>query len=170
MQLMALGIGRLLMQFFKATSLSRLATVAAVFAFSTILSASLPWAGGAPIEGTIALADAVKAFNSNAANDPIGVAEPLLTVDEVIAAIRAINRSDYPHMSDGVYYALQDVAATSMLPANAKLNFTTGWKTKNYYYKVWWVDLSIMTGDKTGYTHRLRDRKISSSPLAGSAD
>jgi hypothetical protein len=29
---------------------------------------------------------------------------------------------------------------------------------------VWWVDLSIFTGEKTGYTFRIRDRKIRSRP------
>jgi hypothetical protein len=160
------------MQPLSAIPLSRLAPVAvAIFAFSAILPIALPRAVGAPAEekaeneSPVSLVDAVKAFNSSAARNVVGSAEPLLTEDEVIAAVRGIVRSQYPRMTDDVYNALQKIVVTGMLPANATLTFITGWRYEGYFFKVWWVDLSVMTGEKTGYTYRLRDRKISSRPL-----
>jgi hypothetical protein len=134
----------------------------------------LPRALSAPDENTltdnvpVSLADAVKACNERASRDPIGLAEPPLTEDEVLASLRAIMRSQHPRMTDDVHNALQKVALTRMLPAKAKRDFTNEWLGYNgYSFTVWWIDLSIMTGDKTGYSYRLRDRKISSRPLTG---
>lgn len=116
-------------------------------------------------ERPVLLADAVAEFNAQAAQDPIGKDQPPLTEDEVIASLRGIIRERTP-MTDDVYNALQKVAVTRMLPAKAKLDFTTGWSGHNgFVFTVWWADLSIMTGEKTGYTYRLRDRMIASRLL-----
>jgi hypothetical protein len=126
----------------------------------------------APVEGTnrqddkpVALADAVKEFNQSAADDPVGLTEAPLTEDEVISSLRGISRGQNPRMTDDVYNAFQKIIITRMIPAKAKLGFTNGWTYNGYAFTVWWVDLSVMTGDATGYTYRLRDRKISSRPL-----
>lgn len=154
-------------------SLARVAPVAvSIFAFSAILPVAVPSQAGAPSdakvtadESPVSLADAVKEFNNRAGRDAVGSAEPVLTEDEVIAALRGIIRSQHPQMTDDIYDALQKVVTTGMMPAKASLTFTTGWGYKGHKFRVWWVDLSIMTGENTGYTYRLRDRKISSRPL-----
>jgi hypothetical protein len=45
------------------------------------------------------------------------------------------------------------------------LDFTTRWRYSGYDFNVWWVDLTLMKTEKTFYTFRIRDRKISSRPL-----
>jgi hypothetical protein len=112
------------------------------------------------------LTDAVRAFNAEAAENPIGKTQPPLTEDEVVAAIRGILRELTP-MTDEVYNAYQKVAETRTLPPRATLHFTTDWvpRLEGFHFTVWWADLSIMTGEHAGYNYRLRDRKISSRPL-----
>jgi hypothetical protein len=112
------------------------------------------------------LADAVRAFNAEAAENPIGKTQPPLTEDEVIAALRGILRELTP-MTDEVYNAYQKIAETRTLPPRATLHFTIDWvpRLEGFHFTVWWADLSIMTGKHAGYNYRLRDCKISSRPL-----
>jgi hypothetical protein len=123
-------------------------------------------ANAAADEQATPLADAVRAFNAEAAEDPIGKTQPPLTEDEVIAALRGIMRELTP-MTDEVYNTYQKIAETRTLPPRAELHFTTGWvpRLEGFHFTVWWADLSIMTGEHAGYNYRLRDRKISSRPL-----
>jgi hypothetical protein len=111
------------------------------------------------------LADTVAAFNTEAARDAIGRHEPPLTEDEVVAALRGWIRKRHP-VSDDVYKLFQAIAETRQLPEGAELTFTTAWSGYNdLHFDVWWVDLSLSTGQGTGYTYRIRDRKIRSRPL-----
>lgn len=161
-----------------ACSLSRFARLALVaFAASAVavpgfyalpVSAAPAADNAAVAEKPVSLADAIAEFNDRAAANLIGRDQPPLTEDEVIAAIRGIDREHGRprRMSDEVYEALQKIAATRMLPSNAQLEFTNSWITRNgFHITVWWADLVIMTGEKTGYGYRLRDRKVSSRPL-----
>ena len=155
-----------------ASSVSRLAPMAVAFFAFAAGTVDQSWGFDAPSkeetadDSPVPLVDAVKAFNNKAMNNRIGRAEPALTEDEVIASIRGIIRNQNPLMSDDVYNALQKIVVTGMIPAKAKLSFTTGWSGYNgYAFTVWWVDLSIMTGDRASYNYRLRDRKINSRPL-----
>ncbi len=151
---------------------SALAIIALALAAITAPGLNVSRAPAAPAEKNgpteerpVLLADAVAQFNPQAAQDAIGKDQPPLTEDEVIASIRGISRENTP-MTDDVYNAFQKILVTGMLPARAKLEFTTGWSGHNgFYFTVWWADLTIMTGEGTGYTYRLRDRKISSHPL-----
>jgi hypothetical protein len=111
------------------------------------------------------LADAVKAFNALATKNDIGKDQPALTEAEVVAAIRGWIRNQTPPATDEVYEAFQKIAETGQLPKGAKFSYTTGWiGYRGYDFDVWWVDLSIMTGEDKGYTYRIRDRKINSRP------
>jgi hypothetical protein len=81
---------------------------------STVALADLSWAFAAPLEkkkaageSPISLVDAVKKFNNSAATNAVGLAEPLLTEDEVIASLRGVIRSQHPRMTDDVYNALK---------------------------------------------------------------
>lgn len=111
------------------------------------------------------LADAVKEFNERAQNDATGKAQPPLTEDEAIAAIRGWIRKQVP-VPDDVYKVYQTIADTRKLPDGADLTFTTKWSGfNNHEFDVWWVDLTVKTGPKSGYTYRLRDHKLRCRPL-----
>jgi len=125
--------------------------------------------GAAPAQPR-SLSDAVKEFNWKAQTDPIGKGQPLLTEDEVVAAIRGWIREQMP-APDAVYNAFQQVAETKRLPPTAKMDFTTGWHGyKGFHFEVWWIDLTLTEGSKHGYTYRLRDRKIRCRPINASDD
>ena len=112
------------------------------------------------------LVDAIADFNSRAAEDEIGKVQPPLSEAEVIAAIRGWIRERTP-VDDETYLAFQSIATTGLLPDRANLRFITRWTGYNGYdFDVWWVDLTIMTGEKKGYTFRIRDQKIASRPAA----
>jgi hypothetical protein len=116
------------------------------------------------------LSEAVKEFNQKAQKDPTGKNEPPLSEDEVVAAIRGWIREQVP-ASDPVYNAFQNVAKTKQLPPNATLTFTTNWEGFNGLdFDVWWIDLTLFQGPKSGYTYRLRDRKIRCRPMDASGD
>jgi uncharacterized protein (TIGR03067 family) len=102
---------------------------------------------------------AVASFNQEAAEDPIGRREPPLTEDELIAAIRGWDRRGSP-VDDATYRIYQRIADSGVLAPDARLEFTTGWVARGYTFTVWWIDLSVKTGETTGYTYRIRDRKI----------
>ena len=110
------------------------------------------------------LGTAVAAFNEAARRNPVGNEQPPLTEEEVIASIRGWIRSQV-QASDEVYAAFQQIAATGKLPKGAQLEFTTGWRGyRGFDFDVWWIDLSISTGPMSGYTYRIRDRKLRSRP------
>jgi len=111
------------------------------------------------------LADAIADLNAKAAKDDIGRLQPPLTEAEVVAAIRGWVRGLGPPVDDETYLAFQNLATTGLLPERADLRFTTRWIGFNGFdFDVWWIDLTIMKGEKVGYTFRIRDRKISSRP------
>ena len=121
-------------------------------------------ARGADNDKSTSFADAVKDFNQRAKQNATGKDEPALTEDEVIAAIRGWIR-ERVKVEDDVYRAYQKMADTKTLPPGARLDFTTRWLGFNGYdYDVWWIDLSIKTGENTGYTFRIRARMIRSQP------
>lgn len=112
--------------------------------------------------GEVSLDDAVNAFNLAASRNPIGKFQEPLTVDEVIAAIRAWNERRNP-VDEETLKKYREIASTRRLPKNGKIDFTTAMGRDGFHFDVWWVDLTVMTGERKGYTFRIRDRRISSS-------
>jgi hypothetical protein len=111
------------------------------------------------------LAEAVKAFNAEAATDPIGKDQSPLTEDEVIASIRGWIRKEQP-ISDEDYKVFQKIAEERQFPEGAYLHEFTGWSGYNdMHFDVWWVDLRIDTPDGKRLGHRIRARMIRSRPL-----
>ena len=89
-----------------------------------------------------------------------------LTEAEVVASIRGWIPEHTPGVTDDVYNQFQEIAESHTLPEGAELSFCPGWTGyRGYRFKVWWIDLSIKTGEKTGYTFRIRDQKISSRKM-----
>src|SRR4051794_11582765 len=81
---------------------------------------------GRIIHPPTSLADAVKAFNAEAATDPIGKDQSPLTEDEVIASIRGWIRKEHP-ISDEDYKVFQEIAEKRQFPEGAYLRRFTGW-------------------------------------------
>jgi len=112
-----------------------------------------------PLASDSPLARAVRHFNEAAADRPIGSREPELTVDEVIAAIRAWNRERNP-IDDESLMIYERIADTGVLPDEAKFEFTERWHVGKGRFVVWWIDLSIKIAPNRGYAFRIRDRKL----------
>ena len=118
-----------------------------------------PQAGRAEVQ---TLAAAVRTFNVEARTDPVGKSQPPLTQEEVIAAIRAWDPSTRP-VPEETFDRYQEIADTGKMPHGATLHSTRRWVGyRGFTFTVWWVDLSIRSNDGTGFTFRIRDRKLSS--------
>src|SRR5205809_144562 len=92
--------------------ISMLVGVALALAGSTAARSAEPLAG-APTP----LAEAVKTFNAQAAEHPVGKTQPPLTEEEVVAGIRwaALHRKDLP-VSEETLRGLRAVTETRQLP------------------------------------------------------
>jgi hypothetical protein len=89
----------------------------------------------------------------------VGVAQPPLTDEEVVAAIRGWVR-EHVKADDAVFASSRKIADTGRFPAGAQLDFTTGWAGfRAYDFDVWWIDLSIR-----GYTYRIWDHQLRCRP------
>ena len=109
---------------------------------------------------------AVENFNQKTRTHSIGKTQLPLTEDEVVAAVRGWIPEHTPGVTDDVFDQFQEIAESRKLPEGAELSFCPGWTGyRGYRFKVWWIDLSIKTGEKTGYTFRIRDQKISSRKM-----
>jgi RNA polymerase sigma factor (sigma-70 family) len=111
------------------------------------------------------LGEAVEEFNAMAARDGVGMDQPRLTDEEVIASIRGWNRQTHP-ISDEGFDAFQKVAETGQLPPGSKLSYITKWSGyRGFVFDVWWVDLNMPIGAGRGFTYRIRSHMISSRPM-----
>lgn len=115
------------------------------------------------------LSTAVRAFNQEAAANATGRTQPPLTEDEVIAAIRGWIPEYGPDVTDDVYQQFQEIAESRELPPHTEFSFHTDYRGyRGFNFKVWWIDLKVGNGKRTGltgYTFRIRDQKISSSRI-----
>jgi hypothetical protein len=111
----------------------------------------------------------VKAFNVRAAKDPVGVNRPPLTVDEVVAAIRMLNRTQWT-MDEPTYKKFQQIAATNRLPSDAILDVLTKATTNGYEFSMWRIDLEISPGKIGGYRLPLRTHMMGSVPVNPQSD
>lgn len=118
------------------------------------------------------LKSAIEGFNEAASRNLIGKAQPPLTEEEVVSAIRGWQPELTPGATDSIYEQFQKIAESGELPEGAELKYCTGWTGyRGYHFQVWWVDLSIKTGERTGFTFRIRNqfmksRKITPQELA----
>ncbi len=86
------------------------------------------------------LSTALKAYNQEAAR--LGVKEPPLTEEEVIAATRGWNRTEQK-VDDETYAVFQRIADSKSLPAQAKLVFRPSRTYKGSDYIEWSVALTL---------------------------
>lgn len=104
---------------------------------------------------TIALADAVAAFNTAAAADPIGALQPPLTEREVLAAIT----KERSRLTDPRDIAVFDaITASNRMPTTSKLRSINRFQDQTGAAKdVWWVNLQVTHADGFGYGLRVRE-------------
>jgi RNA polymerase sigma factor (sigma-70 family) len=97
-----------------------------------------------------------------------------VTVDEVVAAIRGWDRKKVP-VADATYRIFQQIADSKMVPPGALLSIDPQWRhpdgNDKYEYRIWRIDLAVMTGKNTGYSFTVReqrlDRRIALLPSPG---
>jgi hypothetical protein len=111
------------------------------------------------------LPDAVLLFNIETLSTAFFKEQPPLTEEEVVAAIRSWSREATPGVTDEVYDRYQQIAETGTLPEDAELRLLRTYARDGFMIDVWWIDLTIRTGERTGYSFRIRDQKISSRPM-----
>ncbi len=114
--------------------------------------------------GSTSLADAVKAFNERAAENPIGKKQPPLTEEEVIAAIRwwDFERKKSP-VSDEEYRAFRRVAETRRLPVGWEFEVLTGFEPNHQVtFDAWSVRIRMPRQDGGSYAFSIRERMIRS--------
>ncbi|MHC4403485.1 MAG: TlpA family protein disulfide reductase, partial [Planctomycetota bacterium] len=83
-----------------------------------------------------------------------------LTEDEIVSVIRGWDR-DKMEVRDETYRIYQKIAESRTLPARAKLHRVGLTRPEGKYdYRVWAVNLEVMTGESTGYGLRVREEKL----------
>jgi thiol-disulfide isomerase/thioredoxin len=141
---------------------------------------------GSDVPTPTPLDEAVKELNRKTENgyfDREGWRQPPLaknrrpkavTVDEVAAAIRNWDRKKVP-VTDETYQIFQRIAGSKALPPGSRLSTGDEWRRPGgkdkYEYRVWRVQLDVMTGKDTGYSFVVReerlDRRIALLPAEG---
>jgi hypothetical protein len=145
------------------------AFVCAVFAAAAIVQPAAadepnPRISRAKVDGT-PLRFLVNELNRKAAEDPIGKDQPQLTEDEIVGEIYAATLEGH-EMNDETAKIYRKIAETRTLPADADLYFMTHWVMQGQAdFTVWWVNLDVKVGEKSGYALRVRRRIISGRPV-----
>ncbi len=109
----------------------------------------------------------VNKFNLETAENPLSTIEPKLTADEVVASIYAWQVKHRDDMDDATIAIFEKIVETRKLPKDATLDLITRWQIEGREFDVWWVNLEIKTGEKTGYALRVRERFIKTRPFKG---
>lgn len=138
---------------------------------AVLLGSWLPGPGGGRAVGApdrpTPLADAIRAFNARARDDPIGRDQPPLTEDEVIAAIRWSARGRAEAAAPADYDTSARIAETRRLPPGAELEVLTGFQPDDdNVFTAWSVRIRIgkAAGDGS-YAFPIRDRWIGWRPV-----
>jgi hypothetical protein len=123
------------------------------------------WGGDDPPPAQ-SIETAVNRFNEETGHRAEVRSLPLLTEEEVVAAIRGWIPEHTPGVTTEIYDEFQRIAESGWLPEGARLSVIDGWRGyRGFVFEVWWIDLTISTGESTGYTFRIRDHKISSREM-----
>jgi hypothetical protein len=115
---------------------------------------------------TIPLADAMKAFNETAAKDPIGKDQSPLTEEEVIGAVRHLDRTKDMPVTEEMFEAFKQIAETRELPPNAEFESLTGYDPGgDFVFDVWSVRIRMYRPDRSSYAFIIRERMIRSRTI-----
>lgn len=104
---------------------------------------------------TVALADAVAAFNAEASADLTGTTQRPLTETELLTAIAR----ERPQLTDPRDLAVFDaITASNRIPVTAKILSMNRFQDSAGAIKhVWWINLQITHNDGSGYGLRVRE-------------
>jgi RNA polymerase sigma factor (sigma-70 family) len=118
----------------------------------------------APVPDEKPLADAVRAFNQRAADNPVGKDQPPLTEDEVIAAMRwTLLGHDDVLLADDTLQALRVAVETRKLPPEFLLEEASGYEPNDQVvFTAWSVRLRVPSAKGGTTCIRVRDRWIGS--------
>jgi len=118
---------------------------------------------------TESLVDKVHAFNRYVKARGLNEGEPPITADEVVASIRATHLEDFLKggSTEETYRRFQKIAETGELPEGSEISHIKRLVSNGFSFDVWWVDLHLKArfGEDTQWTHRIRNRTISSRLL-----
>lgn len=122
-------------------------------------------AASRPANQATPLAQAVKAFNDGALRHPDGMAQPPLTEDEVVAAIRFWRPEKDSPVSEELLKTFKRIAETRKLPGTAEFEHLAGCTPGDgYTYEVWWVRLALKRPDGSSYAFPIREQMIRCRP------
>ena len=129
------------------------------------LSAGVSWT--AEPMSPPSLAEAVRSFNRAAIERPEGKAQPPLTEEEVVAAVRwsLLDRKKLP-VTDETFATLSAIPEGRRLPPGFDLELLTGYEPNDRVtFDVWSIRLRLPSesGDTTGVT--IREQMIRSRPI-----
>lgn len=140
-----------------------------LFCFALAFATTNP-AALAQHQEPVALAEAIRAFNDRAREDPVGKHQPALTQDAVIAAIRwaLLDRAKL-QVADTTFRQLGEITRQHVLPKDFDLEVLTGYEPNDEVtFEVWSVRLRIPGGSIPGGTTCITiQEKMISSRLIG---
>jgi len=114
---------------------------------------------------SVPLSEAVADFNSVASRHEVGKHEPPITEKEIVTAIESqlTNLAASAHVKD----LYERFVRTHRLPRGARLDSISGSGSSSGEDRtVWWINLDVMTGPKSGYAMRIRETM---NPVAANA-
>jgi len=152
-------------------------TVILSLSFLLILTTALLWGSNSgdswtfrPIsQDDILLSEVVNDFNGGMSFIPQATNQPSITVDEVIATIRAL---DHRQIADETYKVLQQIAKNRKLHAKATFRIQTSFNRNGYHIDVLRITLDIPVcepyeehEDYGWWQLVVRERRLASRPL-----
>ncbi|MBC8102188.1 MAG: hypothetical protein H7Z41_06345 [Cytophagales bacterium] len=156
--------------FFTASTLSTI-----LFALTSVSQAQtdqlpqvsqIPSRGSSKSQGT-ELAVAIKAFNAKSVGDPIGKQQSPLTDEDVVAAIRLMDRKDHPLAPDTIFSSLERIAQTNKLSAGVEFEALTSLDPGgDFVFDTWYVRINLPKEDGGIYSFPVRSRIVRSRPVA----
>lgn len=106
----------------------------------------------------ITLSDAVREFNKQHGNHPVGKTQPPLTEDEVIASIRWALR-ERVSLSEADLHELKKIVADRRLTKGWQFEVMTDFELiDGQHLRAWSIRLSLLRPDEKGCSHSIRHR------------
>jgi hypothetical protein len=115
-----------------------------------------------PDEGTVSLADAVRAINDQAAKFPESRGLKPLTQQQVVKSIAELDRKD--RLSDAEYRQLKQIVETRRLPGNVVLRQFVRYNEGTCVRHGWWVRLMLLRDNRGPFTLTIREEPVFRRP------
>ncbi|MFM2219955.1 MAG: Serine/threonine-protein kinase PknB [Planctomycetota bacterium] len=117
------------------------------------------------------VADVIKQFNELQKSDPVGSKQPLLTDDEVIAAVRAMSSEiANVNVTQSNYEVLRDAIERGQIPKEWTVESSNHFKLSDGRVgERWTVQLSLRRGESSPQNYVFRSRYVKIEPEASGA-